>query len=171
MQGLADGFVADGIDHFEFHELVGQQAQAPACVAIRRLLTAQRNHLGLLACVELALTRPDEPGLAFQRSPAALVILASRPFNSRHTEGQCLGNLDVAPAAVSGVFVGQEQGSRPSLSLRTASASIDQLFQPEACLGLQCDAMLLEHPPSQHACLLWQLNQLTCINKLSLTHH
>ncbi len=156
MQGLADCFVADGIDHLEFHELVGQQAQAPARVAVRRLLTAQGNHLRLLARIEFSLARPNESWLAFQRNLAALKVLAPRTLDGRHTEFQCLGNLAVTPAAVSGVFIGQEQGTRPSLSLRTTSASFDQLFQPEARLGLQHDAMLFEHPTSQQARVPWQ---------------
>lgn len=100
VKGLADGFVADGIDHFEFHELVGQQAQAPACVAIGRLLTAQGYHLGLLTRVEFALTRSNQPGLALQRLPAPLMILAPRPFDGGHTQTQSPGYLDVTPAAV-----------------------------------------------------------------------
>lgn len=145
VKGLADGFMADGIDHFEFHELVGQQSQAPARVAIRWLATAQDDHLGLLPRVEFALTRPHQPGLALQRLPAALMILTPRSFDGGHTQTQRLGYLDVTPAAVIGRFIGQQQGSRPPLRLRAAGACFDQLFQPEACLGLQHNVMLLEH--------------------------
>jgi hypothetical protein len=171
VQGLADCLVADGFDHLEFHELVGQQAQAPACVAIRRLLTAQGDHPGLLPRIELAWSRPHAAHLALQRGLAALMILAPRALHGGHAHPERPGNGEVCPAALRQVLVSEEQGARPALGLGAAGASFDQLFQPEALLGLQRDAMLFGHRPSQQARGPWQPDCFISLNQLSLTHH
>lgn len=149
MENLADGLVADFIDHFEFHELVGQQAQTPARLALGRLFTAQGDHLGFLSGIKLARPRPHQPGLALQGGAPTQVILPACPLHGGHAEIQRFGNPGIAPAPMTGLLVGQQQDSRTALRLGAASSRLHQLFQPEALLRLQRDSMLLEHRPSQ----------------------
>jgi hypothetical protein len=171
MKGLADCFVADGVDHFEFHELVGQQPQTPAGETVGWLLTTEGHHLGFLTGVELALPRAGQERLALQRGFAPQMILTPGPLHSSDTHPENPGDRDIASPASGLVFISKQQGTHSTLSLGTATAGVNQTFQPRTFPGLQLYPVLFGHAATDRARDISQAFYLRLLNTNSLTLH
>jgi hypothetical protein len=151
VENLPHRFVADGLDDLEFHEFVGQQAQTPAGIALRRGFTTQGHQLSLLTGIKFALTRPFKAGFAQQRLPAASTIFTTCPFHGKHTYFQDSGDFSIAPPSMLCVLIGPQQNARTALALGAANTNLHPSFQPLTSLSFQGNAIFFAHPPSPSA--------------------
>jgi hypothetical protein len=119
--------VTGAIDDVQFHDLVLQQPQCPACAALRRLGTSQGNQLGFLLAVENPGNGWRRSWLAAQHSlDAFFPQLFAHPVNHRCAGLQGLDDLVVAPSFAGFRDVRLLQDPRLHQALRRAAPFPDQ---------------------------------------------
>ncbi len=98
----------DAVDVLEFDQLVGEQAQAPALLALGRRTAGQRDEVRFLRAIEAALAL-EGGRLAAERGLEALLnqALAHTP-NGWQADIQRVGDRIVRPGWASGALVSLE---------------------------------------------------------------
>src|SRR6202045_231751 len=139
-----DRAVAGAMDDAEFHDLVLQQPQGPACAALGWLGTGQGNQLGLLLAVENPSDGGHRARLAAQHSLEAFFHqLLARPVNHGWTGLQSFDDPVVAPPFAGFRDIGLQQDPRLQYPSRRALSFPDQRFKPFAFLAAQPHHILL----------------------------
>ena len=133
-----DRAVAGAIDDAEFHDLVLQQPQGPACASLGWLGTGQGNQLGLLLAVENPSDGRHRARLAAQHSLEAFFHqLLARPVNHGRTGLQSFDDPVVTPPFAGFRDIGLQQDPRLQYPSRRALSLPDQRFKPFAFLAAQ----------------------------------
>ena len=136
--------VAGAIDNAEFHDLVLQQPQGPACASLGRFGTSQGNQFGFLLAVKNPRNRRRRPLLAAQhRLEAFFHQLLAHPVNHGCAGLQSLDDPAVTPAFTGFRDIGLQQYPRLQQPLRRALSFPDQRFKPLAFLAAQPHNILL----------------------------
>lgn len=134
----ADGLIADRLDHFQLHELVGQERQRPAGAAGRRGRAGQGNQAGFGSPVQLAQAARAVLRLVGQGGvEAALDEALADALDGAVAAAQRLGDLGVLPGGAAVGLVGLEEDTGAGDGAGGPLAGRDELAQLPALLGGQ----------------------------------